>query len=281
MLKGHPLLQDTTWVSQNDVTAWRWFFGDPASGAADSSHLENPTHSFTAPGDYDVTLISYSTEGCSDTLVKQITIDSLPDVSNTSHYKIICSHDSTDILLHPMSALLFYMDCYCHSPDDNRIFKSNHPVSYLNQHLSNNGNEIDSVIYSVVPHNGTCAGTIRIFMWRFIHIRTSPMRSGSNRSATVHLQISSSSRILTRPGSHGHAQPVHQMSPVIPIIPPHPIPSSTNFSGTQDLQLILSITILFLMPMDALVIQQSIRLPFIRSLTFQIFHCRRRSATAH
>ena len=155
---------DTTWVSQNDVTAWRWFFGDPGSGASDSSHLENPTHDFTAPGDYDVTLISYSTEGCCDTLVKQITIDSLPDVSNTSRYKIICSHDSTDIILTSnVSATLFTWTATSTAPTITGFSNQVTPVSYLNQHLVNNGNKIDSAVYSVVPHNATCAGDDTLF----------------------------------------------------------------------------------------------------------------------
>ncbi len=134
-------------------------FGDPASGASDSSNLKNPTHSFTAPGNYNVTLISYSTDGCSDTLVKPITIDSLPDVSNTSHYKILCSHDSTDITLTSnVSGVLFTWTATATSPLITGFSNQITPVSYLNQHLVNNGNKIDSVIYNVVPHNATCAG---------------------------------------------------------------------------------------------------------------------------
>ena len=37
--------------------SWSWTFGDPASGANDTSNLENPTHSFSAPGSYSVELI--------------------------------------------------------------------------------------------------------------------------------------------------------------------------------------------------------------------------------
>ena len=36
--------------------AWRWDFGDPASGASNLSPLQNPTHTFSGPGLYTVTL---------------------------------------------------------------------------------------------------------------------------------------------------------------------------------------------------------------------------------
>jgi len=156
---------DTSWVSQNDVIAWRWFFGDPASKEDDSSHLKNPTHTFIAPGNYNVTLISYSTEGCSDTITKQITIDSLPDVSNTTHYKILCNHDSTDIVLTSnVSGTLFTWTATSTSLLITGYSDQTTPVFYLNQHLINNGNEIDTVIYNVIPQNGICTGEDTTFV---------------------------------------------------------------------------------------------------------------------
>lgn len=42
---------------------WFWDFGD-----GNTSTLENPTHTYTTPGNYDVSLISQNAQGCSDTL---------------------------------------------------------------------------------------------------------------------------------------------------------------------------------------------------------------------
>lgn len=39
-------------------TSYNWNFGDPASGASNSSTLANPTHTFSGPGNYTVTLTS-------------------------------------------------------------------------------------------------------------------------------------------------------------------------------------------------------------------------------
>ncbi len=57
-------------ASTNVPTSWQWNFGDPASGAANTSILQNPTHTYsaTAPGSYDVTLIACKAGLC-DTVV--------------------------------------------------------------------------------------------------------------------------------------------------------------------------------------------------------------------
>lgn len=51
---------------------YQWYFGDPASGASDTSALENPTHVYNASGTYTVTLIATNVWGCSDTIVAPI-----------------------------------------------------------------------------------------------------------------------------------------------------------------------------------------------------------------
>lgn len=47
---------DFTNTSTGCSNSYVWDFGDPASGAANSSSLENPSHTFSAPGSYTVTL---------------------------------------------------------------------------------------------------------------------------------------------------------------------------------------------------------------------------------
>ncbi len=53
---------------------WLWHFGDGST-----STLQNPAHTYLLPGDYDVSLIAYNTQGCSDTL----TLNSYVHVINT------------------------------------------------------------------------------------------------------------------------------------------------------------------------------------------------------
>lgn len=55
-----------SFVNQSSgAVSWLWHFGDGTTSAN-----ENPSHIYHIPGTYTVTLISYTAEGCSDTLVK-------------------------------------------------------------------------------------------------------------------------------------------------------------------------------------------------------------------
>ena len=65
----------------SDIQSWEWFFGDAASGVNNNSSLQNPTHIFSAPGPYTVTLIINNTMGCSDTTEQDITVDELPSAT--------------------------------------------------------------------------------------------------------------------------------------------------------------------------------------------------------
>ena len=38
------------------LTHWQWDFGDPATGALDQATGRHPSHAFSAPGQYTVTL---------------------------------------------------------------------------------------------------------------------------------------------------------------------------------------------------------------------------------
>jgi gliding motility-associated-like protein len=61
------------------VNGWQWNFGDPASGAANTSTVQNPTHSFAAVGNYTVSLIATTNVGCTSTLFsKPVTISAQP-----------------------------------------------------------------------------------------------------------------------------------------------------------------------------------------------------------
>jgi gliding motility-associated-like protein len=63
---------------------WNWDFGDPASGANNTSGLQNPSHTFSAPGTYTVTFWSITTPGCvSATISKQVTIAPMPTAAIT------------------------------------------------------------------------------------------------------------------------------------------------------------------------------------------------------
>ena len=73
-----------------DIYSWEWFFGDPLSGVNNNANIQNPSHIFTNPGDYSVTLIVVNTIGCSDTLIKEVVVDSLPNVDFAMASDTIC-----------------------------------------------------------------------------------------------------------------------------------------------------------------------------------------------
>lgn len=65
------------------VTGWSWDFGDPPSGANNTSNLQNPAHTFTAPGWYLVcfTVSAALSDGtvCHDTICKDVYIQGSVD----------------------------------------------------------------------------------------------------------------------------------------------------------------------------------------------------------
>lgn len=52
-------------VSALPLTGWAWDFGEPAGGAANTSAAQNPTHAYSAPGVYTVSLTAVNADGSS------------------------------------------------------------------------------------------------------------------------------------------------------------------------------------------------------------------------
>lgn len=71
----------STFLPFTSISVWEWEFGDPASGAANSSNLPNPSHTFSSPGLYTVTLKITSSEGCMAYISREITVYGPPDAS--------------------------------------------------------------------------------------------------------------------------------------------------------------------------------------------------------
>jgi uncharacterized membrane protein len=55
------------------IVRWSWDFGDPRSGTQNYSTLENPTHTFTAPGTYTVTLGVADANGLTSLISQTVT----------------------------------------------------------------------------------------------------------------------------------------------------------------------------------------------------------------
>lgn len=61
-------------------TGWQWDFGD----GSPISTLQNPTHTYAAPGTYNVKLVVIAGSGCVDSLTKPVTVKPVPAASFTA-----------------------------------------------------------------------------------------------------------------------------------------------------------------------------------------------------
>ncbi|MFN3404867.1 MAG: PKD domain-containing protein [Cytophagaceae bacterium] len=83
----------------------QWNFGDAASGAANTSTLKNPEHTFSAPGTYTVTLTVNNVCSANETITKQITIIDAP-VLNLKD-TVVCADSYLIDALNPGSTYLW------------------------------------------------------------------------------------------------------------------------------------------------------------------------------
>ncbi len=67
-------------VAGETITDWNWDFGDPASGAANFSSAQNPSHVYSASGNFDVTLTITLANGCQTSVTKTIEVKPLPSL---------------------------------------------------------------------------------------------------------------------------------------------------------------------------------------------------------
>ena len=77
------------------IVSWLWNFGDPASGN-NTSTLQQPQHLFSSMGSFNVQLVVENLQGCTDTIVKGITVKPSPLAETTTLDP--CERDATRIL---------------------------------------------------------------------------------------------------------------------------------------------------------------------------------------
>lgn len=90
---------DNSTVSGSTIATWNWNFGDPASGVNNTSTLQNPTHLFSGPGTYTVTLSVGSAMGCQSVnpATQQITINTLP-TATISGNTTVCQNSPSPLI---------------------------------------------------------------------------------------------------------------------------------------------------------------------------------------
>ncbi len=65
--------QDQSTIGSGSVTGWQWDFGDGGT-----ANQQNPTHTYSDFGQYEVTLIALSDQGCGDTITQTIVLHDNP-----------------------------------------------------------------------------------------------------------------------------------------------------------------------------------------------------------
>lgn len=71
---------DKSTASTGTITTWNWNFGQPSSGAANVSSIQNPSHLYNLAGNYTAELIVSTSQGCKDTVTKLVEVYPLPIV---------------------------------------------------------------------------------------------------------------------------------------------------------------------------------------------------------
>jgi len=72
------------------IYVWSWNFDDPSSGVNDTSSLQNPSHIMSIPDTFAVRLIVTNLNGCHDTIINPVIVDSLPAVEFTQSKDSLC-----------------------------------------------------------------------------------------------------------------------------------------------------------------------------------------------
>jgi gliding motility-associated-like protein len=82
----------STCSSNTTISGYSWNFGDSQTSTATS-----PTHAYTTGGTYNVTLITYTTLGCTDTLVLSVTITPRPAAPSPSNNSPLCAGSTLNL----------------------------------------------------------------------------------------------------------------------------------------------------------------------------------------
>lgn len=91
-----PCVGDSTrffGTASDTPDSWFWDFGDPGSGAANFSSIQNPKHLYPAPGVYQVTLI-VEKDSLRDTVQNDVRVYGYPDIELGPADTIICDAPS-------------------------------------------------------------------------------------------------------------------------------------------------------------------------------------------
>jgi len=83
---------DQSTTTDGTIDSWNYDFGDGTTG----SIAANPVHAYANSGNFFVTLIVGSSNGCSDTIVKSVNVNAVPVAMYSNNYA--CENDPVDFI---------------------------------------------------------------------------------------------------------------------------------------------------------------------------------------
>jgi uncharacterized protein (TIGR02145 family) len=154
---------DSSTVNQNSIVSWDWVWGDGSPRTSTTN--PDPTHVYLNPGTFHVWMVAHSTEGCKDSIMKNVTIDTLAQLTNNPLLKTICSGDHINLTLTSNKAgVLFTWTATPQHPSTTSGYHSNtSPKTFLNDTIFNIGLVPDTITYAIKAHNNTCIGPDTIY----------------------------------------------------------------------------------------------------------------------
>lgn len=101
---------DTSSVSAGSISGWAWNFGDANANAGNpnTSAIQNPSHIYTATGNYTAQLVVTSNQGCTDTVAAAFDVNSaVPKAAfNIQNTAALCSNQ--DVTIENLSYVVGY-----------------------------------------------------------------------------------------------------------------------------------------------------------------------------
>lgn len=167
----------TTFKLDETVDAVLWDFGDPVSGSNNTSSDFEPTHVFTVPGTYTVT-VTATVDGETDTIEQDVTIHELPtatkpqdilacDGDNDGLYNFDLSQQDAAIL-NGLDATVFEVKYYASGAD----YSNDVPVPNPEHYINKGAYAQETVIAAVHNRNNPACDDITSFR---IQVFNSPM----------------------------------------------------------------------------------------------------------
>ena len=131
------------------IASWLWDFGNPSSGALNTSTLQNPTHRYSAVGNYTATLTVTTNQGCTASIQQSFTVNgdipvsgfAIVNTGNVCGYDSVSIRNTSTVNFGSVTRVLIYWDALGaptvfdtdENPSPNKIYKHLYPRLTTNQ----------------------------------------------------------------------------------------------------------------------------------------------------